>query len=224
MAIPILPLLGAMVPNTIGAIANAVKPANQLGKDDFLKLLVAQLKNQNPLNPLANDQFISQSAQFSSLEALQNIQKGVEAMGGGAGDGQALSSAAGLLGRPVVASSGRFNYSGAPVSLPFTLSGPVADTALEVTDAAGTVLARQALGAKPAGQHTVTFTPPAGKVLPAGELRYRIVSMDGGRSTVLPAVAGSVTGITMANGQPMLQIGSVTLGLTDISSIGTPTN
>jgi flagellar basal-body rod modification protein FlgD len=213
-----------MVPNTIGAIANAVKPANQLGKDDFLKLLVAQLKNQNPLNPLANDQFISQSAQFSSLEALQNIQKGVEAMGGGAGEGQVLSGAAGLLGRPVAASNGRFNYTGAPVSLPFTLSGPVADTALEVTDASGTVLARQALGAKAAGSHTALFTPPAGRVLPSGELRYRIVSMDGGQSTVLPAVAGNVTGITMAGGQPVLQVGSVSISLADISSIGTPTN
>ena len=223
MALPILPLLGAMVPKAIGALTSAVKPANQLGKDDFLKLLVAQLKNQNPLNPLANDQFISQSAQFSSLEALQNITKGIDSLNGTAGGG-ALSSAASLLGRPVMATSGSFTYTGAPVSLPYALSAPVADAALEVTDASGVVVARQALGARVPGQYTALFTPPTGGVLPAGQLRYRIVSMDSARSTVLPAVAGSVTGITLAGGQPVLQVGPVTISLADVTTIGTPTN
>jgi flagellar basal-body rod modification protein FlgD len=224
MPIPILPLVSAVAPKVMGAISNAVKPSSQLGKDDFLKLLVAQLKNQNPLNPLANDQFISQSAQFSSLEALQNINKGVEGLNSTAAGGNALAGAAPLLGRPVAATSGSFNYTGAPVSLPYGLTAPVADAALEVTDASGAVVARQALGPKAAGQYTAVFTPPTGGVLPAGSLRYRIVSMDGARSTVLPAVAGSVTGITMAGGQPVLQIGPVTVSLADVTTIGTPTN
>jgi flagellar basal-body rod modification protein FlgD len=49
-----------------------------VGQDQFLKLLVAQLQNQDPLNPVQNDQFISQLATFSSLEQLISINKAVQ--------------------------------------------------------------------------------------------------------------------------------------------------
>ncbi len=52
---------------------NAAKNSGSLGKDDFMKLLIQQMKNQDPLNPLDGTQFAAQLAQFSSLEQLQNL-------------------------------------------------------------------------------------------------------------------------------------------------------
>ena len=49
------------------------EPQNALGKDAFLRILVTQMKNQNPLEPLKDTEFIGQMTQFSSLEQLTNL-------------------------------------------------------------------------------------------------------------------------------------------------------
>ncbi len=56
------------------------KVSSELGKDDFLKLLVTQLQNQDPMNPMEDMEFIGQMAQFSSLEQMLNVSKHVEAI------------------------------------------------------------------------------------------------------------------------------------------------
>ena len=54
------------------AQANA-KPKNEMGKDDFLKLLVGQLRHQDPMNPMEDKDFMGQMAQFSQLEQMTNV-------------------------------------------------------------------------------------------------------------------------------------------------------
>lgn len=58
--------------------ANKRQPTNTLGKDDFLKLMIVQMKNQDPLNPMDNTEQLAQQAQFSSLEQMQNINTNLE--------------------------------------------------------------------------------------------------------------------------------------------------
>ena len=70
--------------------STARQPSGTLGKDDFLKLFVGQLRHQDPLNPVEDAEFMGQMAQFSSLEQLTNVTKTLE-----------TDRAFGLIGRTV---------------------------------------------------------------------------------------------------------------------------
>jgi flagellar basal-body rod modification protein FlgD len=229
MAFPIVPVLAA-IPSAIGAVKNALAapapPApTRLGKDDFLKLLVAQLKHQNPLNPTSNDQLLAQSASFSTVEELQNIRRTLESSAG-SGPASSLASSSALVGRSVTATTASFLYAGATATLPFALAAPTANASLEVSDTGGTVVARVPLGARGAGAQTVDFHPDAiGRVLPAGEYRYRIVAPDAsGRPAALSAISGTVTGVTLDGTTPVLTIGARKIALTDVVAIGASTS
>ena len=79
--------------------SSQTNPGGQLGQQAFLQLLVAQLKNQDPLQPMDNTQFIAQLAQFSTLETLQQVQSTLESSLGA----QLLDHAMSLLGKTVTA-------------------------------------------------------------------------------------------------------------------------
>lgn len=70
-----------------------------MGKDDFMKLLIAQLQNQDPMKPMDDKEFITQLAQFSSLEAMDKMTKSMEEMAGS----QLLAQAATLIGKQITA-------------------------------------------------------------------------------------------------------------------------
>lgn len=76
----------------LAAATNSSKGKNALGKDAFLKLLVTQLKNQNPLDPQDNSEFVAQLAQFSSLEGITTLNDSVTAIAGNYKSSQALQA------------------------------------------------------------------------------------------------------------------------------------
>ena len=76
---------------------NGRQPSHELGKDDFLKILMAQMTNQDPTSPMDNTQFIAQMAQFSSLEQMTNMSTNFEKLASMVSSSEAQS----LLGRTV---------------------------------------------------------------------------------------------------------------------------
>ena len=93
---------GIVTAKAAGASAAAgskLGAAAGMGKQDFLQLLIAQLKNQDPMKPMEDREFVTQLAQFSSLETLEALKTGMEELAGA----QLLGEAAGLIGKQVEA-------------------------------------------------------------------------------------------------------------------------
>lgn len=84
------------------------KTSNVLGKDDFLKLLITQLQNQDPTSPMENTEFISQMAQFSSLEQMTNMSSSFSKMAAYISSSEATST----LGKTVELDIGDTNVQG----------------------------------------------------------------------------------------------------------------
>lgn len=76
---------------------NGRQPSHELGKDDFLKILMAQMTNQDPTSPMENTEFVAQMAQFSSLEQMTNMSTNFEKLSAMFSSTEAQS----LLGRTV---------------------------------------------------------------------------------------------------------------------------
>ncbi|MFN8634027.1 MAG: flagellar hook capping FlgD N-terminal domain-containing protein [Chloroflexota bacterium] len=85
--------------STSGSTGSTVGAAAGMGKDDFMKLLVAQLQNQDPMKPMDDKEFITQLAQFSSLEAMDKMTAQMEELTGS----QMLVQAATMIGKTVTA-------------------------------------------------------------------------------------------------------------------------
>ena len=94
--------------------------SHELGKDDFLKLLITQLSNQDPTSPMEDTQFISQMAQFSSLEQMTNMSTSFSKMA----DFLNSQEAAGTLGKTVELDIGDTYRSPSPVDFPRGLPLP----------------------------------------------------------------------------------------------------
>ena len=99
MNIDALRMAMATTPTTTGTTGGATTQADPqtMGKDTFLKLLVAQLKYQNPMQPVDSSQFMAQTAQFTMVEKLEAMAAQTDALVAG----EASQRAAGLLGRQV---------------------------------------------------------------------------------------------------------------------------
>jgi flagellar basal-body rod modification protein FlgD len=200
--------------------------ANSLGKDDFLMLLVTQLRNQDPLQPMENTEFVAQLAQFSSLEQLTNI-----------GDQLALveigqmsvsnMQAASLVGREITARGDTFSYDGTGgTDLEFELSGNAERVEIVITDEHGAEVRTLELGPQSSGMVSEHWDgrTDSGTFAGAGRYQMQIRAFDGEDTPVETSTlfTGTVTGIFFDRGYAELEVDGARIRLGDVVSIGTP--
>ena len=171
----------------------------ELGKNEFLNLLVAQLNNQNPLEPQGNGEFIAQLAQFSTVEGVEKLNTSMESLLSGYQSSQALQASS-LVGRKVIVPTDKAVVDTsesfkASLVLPTTSS----NVYVNVYDSAGTAVNRINLGEQAAGNVSFIWDgkDASGNLLPPGTYKFEAqATYDGetkGLYTMLPANVDSVT-------------------------------
>ena len=165
--------------------------------DRFLKLLVAQMQNQDPLNPMDNAQVTSQMAQINTVNGIEKLNTTVR------GPEPAVRADAGAAGRRAGrprrdrcrATAWSPNDAGL-VQGGFELASPADSVKVEVLNAGGRVVDTLDLGAEGGGRHGFDWTPPAGVDADAGE-RFRVVATSGAAAvTATPLMRDRVDAVS----------------------------
>lgn len=171
----------------------------ELGKDEFLQLLVTQLQNQDPLNPLDDKEFISQLAQFSSLEYLGNIATGIEGLQT-QGARQEMIGAAGYIGMQVRASGDAISKKedGSVSTVYFTLPSDIVGGDINIIDSGNNIVRTELLSPATAGQYQYQWDGKnaAGETLPQGQ--YYIYMRGVGTENELVQISTEVSGVVQA--------------------------
>lgn len=199
------------------AVSKAVSKASsgtKISTNEFMQLLVTQLKNQDPLNPMDNQQFSVDLAQFSSLEQLTSINEKV----GKNNSGNDLSSLASYLGHEVTVNTDTVSVAGGEGGRArFDLGQDASRVRLELIDAQGAVRGSKELSALGKGKHSIELKD---LTVPNGDYKIKITAtgVNGGTFNPAARAAGIVTGF-VPGADPSLLIGSRELKPADITEV-----
>ena len=201
-------------------------PKNTLEKDDFLKLFVTQLKNQDPLNPQDSAAMAAQLAQFNSLEQMMNMNKSLEKMNTSQDNGRTWGLVD-YIGKEVQVNNGRIIAHGGKLNqISFNTEKPVSAAELQVFDEAGILVAKKDIGNVTLGEHDLEWDGKntEGKQISDGLYSFKIMSKGGEAEEQIPIKATSkvkITGIDLQDKSGnafFTDLGK--LSLNDISAVG----
>ena len=196
---------------------------SSLGKDDFMKILVAQLEAQDPLAPMEGQEFASQLAQFSSLEQLTNVNSNLEASHA---IDLALSNSAALalIGKNVDAPGNAIDLkSGEVKTLSFSIDDDATKVDIDIFNSTGTKVSTVNLGSKAEGLHEFVWngTDPSGVLLPSGNYTFNITASNSANNFV-PAktfAAGLVTDVIFEDGKAFTIVNGQKLAVNEVSKV-----
>lgn len=172
------------VTNLFGAGASsATKNSTNETQDRFLNLLVAQMKNQDPLNPLDNAQVTSQLAQLSTVQGIENMNSSLAALAASLGVNQ-MAQAANLIGRAVLVPGNTVSPAQMEDVMGFELSRPADKVTVDIHDAAGSVVRSLDLGSREDGVNVLAWDglTSSGAAAPDGQYSFTVNAVQGGQS------------------------------------------
>ena len=183
----------------------SISAADEAGSQDrFLKLLVTQLQNQDPLSPMDNAQLTSQIAQINTVTGIATLNTSVKALSGSFLQMQSLQGAA-LIGKDVVVPGNQLDIANGNGQGGFELTSAADAVKVEVLSPAGRVLDTLNLGAQSSGTHG--FDWAAGKYDASSGLTFRVTATSGATALTSTALMrDKVNAVSTAGDSLMLEL------------------
>ena len=201
------------------------KNKGMLGKEDFLRLLLAQLQYQDPLEPLKNEEFVAQLAQFSSLEQLFGLNNNLSQLQRYAASLN-NSQAVGFIGKEVKAlgDSLYINADGTSSGvMDYKLAEDARATTIAVYNSRGELVKTIERGSQKAGEYEYTWEgkDDKGKTVPEGEYTYKVTATNSQDEKIKTTtyVAGTVTGLAFEDGISYLLLGKRKIALGNVIKV-----
>ena len=203
----------------------AAKPRTDktVTQDDFLKLLIAQLQNQDPLKPMDNQEFAAQLATFNSLGQLIEINGKLGALQIGQGS-LSQYNAASLIGKEISSAGNQVNLSaGDSATIGYQLGANAARVVVSVFNGAGELVRRIEAGARGSGDQSVVWDgkDSAGRALSSGAYGFEITAFDmaGNKVPASGKLQGVVTGVRLDGAEPILEVGGLAVPLSAVTAV-----
>ena len=201
------------------ALASQVSGANEAGSQDrFLKLLVTQLKNQDPLSPMDNAQLTSQIAQINTVTGIATLNTSVQQLSSQFLQMQSLQGAS-LVGKDVIVPGNKLDIAAGTGQGGFELTSAADAVKVEVLSPAGRVLDTLNLGAQSSGMHS--FDWAAGNYGAASGLTFRVAASSGATPLASTALMrDKVEAVSTSGGALMLELHNAgTVAYTTVKAI-----
>jgi flagellar basal-body rod modification protein FlgD len=207
--------------STTSSAAIAAKTADD-GQDRFLKLLVSQMKNQDPLNPMDNAQVTSQMAQISTVSGIDRLNTSIVSMMSQFAGMEAVQGAS-LAGRDVLVAGNGLTLAGGAAAGGFELPAAADQTQITVYDRNGQAVHTTQLGVSPAGIHRFEWDgmTEAGQKAADGQYTFKVkTTTSGTEATAQGLTLGPVGGVSRGAAGLELDLGALgTRALADIKRI-----
>lgn len=200
---------------------------NQLGKDAFMTLLLTQMKNQDPTNPLKSHEMAAQLAQFTSLEKLHNINEGIEGMRKDAQPNHNFEALA-FIGKAVTTDNSKVSRIAADArhDIRFNLPSDAQQFKMMVKDQVGNVIRTIEQKGVKAGKGEINWNGMTDEGLPAPigdySVSFEALGSNGRKLFVETKTEGIISGVNFTPKGPQLMIGQQVVNMADVKSISDP--
>jgi flagellar basal-body rod modification protein FlgD len=214
---------GTTSSSTSAATAKSATMSATEIQDRFLKLLVAQMRHQDPLNPLDNAQVTTQLAQISTVSGLDKLNDSLSGLTSSHMSAQSAQSAA-LIGRQVYATGSTLTLAAAgnKAAGAVDVKEAASNVSVVIADANGAVVRRMDLGARAVGTSTFEWDGKndAGVKAPAGSYVFQVSAVRGNTVVAVePLAVGKVSGVSVSDGMKLTLDSGGNVALNDIKRI-----